>query len=491
MTATAWWTIEDAKAAFNLFCCVYGIGTLGMPGNFARAGPVCGVIALAFMALVNVYASVVCSRVMLKAPSSVKTFADLGEWALGPRGRLAVILSQMGVCLFVPCAFLVLGGTLLDVIIPDAFSPVMWTVLMSMSILPVTFVPTLKEGAGAALAGCIGTIAADFIALGVLVHHLYHASPASIPSPAINFDAIASTFGNLSLAYGAAIVIPDLQRQNSMPERMPRVVLVTMTLVSLLFVVIASTGYNMVGCQIPGNLLFAISGTALGFTASRGAVVLAFMAMQLHITIGFSVILHPAFFYVERLVLGLHKPTDFTAINRSDELEDDRKEDAPADKELIPEDDELSDERSTTATVESINSSEEEEARPPRHETKFIQCCLVRTAIVVALTLVSVALHDHFHDLVDLVGASSVSLSCIILPIACYINVVELGIMERFFCYFTIAVCGVLSIYVTIQSAVHMFSPPPPSEIVFPFCPPTFQTFSYTNMTHYASLPHA
>ncbi|CAK4284185.1 unnamed protein product [Aphanomyces euteiches] len=215
------------------------------------------------------------------------------------------------------------------------------------------------------------------------------------------------------------------------------------------------------------------------------------MAMQLHITIGFSVILHPAFFYVERLVLGLHKPTDFTAINRSDELEDDRKEDAPADKELIPEDDELSDERSTTATVESINSSEEEEARPPRHETKFIQCCLVRTAIVVALTLVSVALHDHFHDLVDLVGASSVSLSCIILPIACYINVVELGIMERFFCYFTIAVCGVLSIYVTIQSAVNMFSPPPPSEIVFPFCPPTFQTFSYTNMTHYASLPHA
>ncbi|KAE9142570.1 hypothetical protein PF006_g12328, partial [Phytophthora fragariae] len=32
-------TGEDCKSAFNLFCCIYGIGTLGMPGNFARAGP--------------------------------------------------------------------------------------------------------------------------------------------------------------------------------------------------------------------------------------------------------------------------------------------------------------------------------------------------------------------------------------------------------------------------------------------------------------------
>ncbi|KDO16927.1 hypothetical protein SPRG_17617, partial [Saprolegnia parasitica CBS 223.65] len=163
-----WLTLEDAKASFNLFCCVYGIGTLGMPGNFARAGPTCGALALAFMGVANVYASVVCSKVMLRAPGSVQTFADLGGWALGRHGRLAVIASQLGVCLFVPCAFLVLGGSLLDTVIPDAFSPRHWTILMAMTILPICLVPTLKEGAAAALAGCIGTIVADFLALGVL-----------------------------------------------------------------------------------------------------------------------------------------------------------------------------------------------------------------------------------------------------------------------------------------------------------------------------------
>ncbi|KAE9004996.1 hypothetical protein PF005_g16816, partial [Phytophthora fragariae] len=40
-------TGEDCKSAFNLFCCIYGIGTLGMPGNFARAGPAIAVSAMA------------------------------------------------------------------------------------------------------------------------------------------------------------------------------------------------------------------------------------------------------------------------------------------------------------------------------------------------------------------------------------------------------------------------------------------------------------
>ncbi|KAG2504200.1 hypothetical protein JM18_009397, partial [Phytophthora kernoviae] len=36
---SAFFTMEDAKASFNLFCCVCGIGSLAMPSNYARAGP--------------------------------------------------------------------------------------------------------------------------------------------------------------------------------------------------------------------------------------------------------------------------------------------------------------------------------------------------------------------------------------------------------------------------------------------------------------------
>ncbi|KAF1784595.1 hypothetical protein GQ600_13667 [Phytophthora cactorum] len=43
-------TMEGAKASFNLFCCAYGIGTLSILGNFSRAGPVLGIIGMAFIA---------------------------------------------------------------------------------------------------------------------------------------------------------------------------------------------------------------------------------------------------------------------------------------------------------------------------------------------------------------------------------------------------------------------------------------------------------
>jgi hypothetical protein len=47
--------------------------------------------------------------------------------------------------------------------------------------------------------------------------------------------------------------------------------------------------------------------TTLGFASNWGAVVLAYMFMQLHITIAFSVILNPAFYITERLFMGMHK----------------------------------------------------------------------------------------------------------------------------------------------------------------------------------------
>lgn len=99
MAKAPFFTLEDLKMAFSLFCCMCGIGTLGMPGNFARTGPVLGFFATAFMAFANIYASVSMSKVLLVAPTSVKTFSDLGEWSMGKTGRWLAVLSQDG---FVP-----------------------------------------------------------------------------------------------------------------------------------------------------------------------------------------------------------------------------------------------------------------------------------------------------------------------------------------------------------------------------------------------------
>ncbi|KAG6943493.1 hypothetical protein JG688_00017579 [Phytophthora aleatoria] len=58
-------TMEDAKASFKLFCCVYGIGTLSFSGNFSRAGPVLGIIGMPFMTFASIYGATSIYRVML------------------------------------------------------------------------------------------------------------------------------------------------------------------------------------------------------------------------------------------------------------------------------------------------------------------------------------------------------------------------------------------------------------------------------------------
>ncbi|TMW64112.1 hypothetical protein Poli38472_014229 [Pythium oligandrum] len=475
-------TGEDLKIAFNLFCCVYGIGTLGMPANFSRSGPVIAVIALLFMACANVYSSVVISKLMLIAPRSVRTFGDLGEWSMGKTGRWLVVIAQMAVCILTPCAFLVLGGTLLDGLFPGAFESWVWIILMAVLCVPVCLTPTLKEGAGAALAGCIGTLVGDIIGVALLMHGM--SGHGTIPKPDIKLEQVAMMFGNLSLAYGAGVVIPALQRQHSEPTRMPRVVFVTLTFISVLFLILASTGYSAVGCQISGNLLFTIYSnpsnplTKLGFTSDWGAVVIAYLGMQTHITIAFSVLLHPSFFIVERLFLGMHKrkPEDLEALYHA------------ADTPATGEDKlRLSSKGSVVsmADVENDHETEEEESEAYRGQAhKYIPARLVIIAICV---VASVLLRDHFLDLSDFVGASAITLSCIILPIIFYLKKMwtTVPLYEKIPGLIIVLVCLVLGVYVTIKTGKNLFNPDEvaPDAPKFAFCKAENQYEVYYNST--------
>ncbi|GAB9473740.1 Amino acid/auxin permease [Globisporangium polare] len=485
-TKKPFFTMEDAKIAFNLFCCVYGIGTLGMPGNFSRAGPVIAVIALLFMAFANVYSSVACSKVMLVAPKSVKTYGDLGEWCMGKTGRWLVLLSQVSNCLLTPCAFLVLGGTLLDSLFPDAFSDTTWIILMALLVLPVVLIPTMKEGAGAAFAGCMGTLIADVIGIAVLLHGM--SGHPAIPTPDLSFKQVATTFGNLSLAYGAGVVIPALQRQHSDPARMPRVIAITMTSISVLFLVLASSGYSAVGCQISGNLLYSIFPNAetglsrLGFRSDKGMAVLAYLFMQLHITIAFSVILHPALYILERMMLGMHQ-------RKPDDIEADALGDHVFEKVETPSEDTSRLSRISKgsvvsmADIEKVSLDEDEEMLEYRG-ANVLKYIILRICVVVVLVVASVLLKNHFLDLTDFIGASAVTLNSIILPIMFYMKVLwnKIPMWEKVPALIVVLVCFVLGCYVTYTSGKQLFNPDSTdSAILFPFCHKDEQRQLYWN----------
>ncbi|KAF0701371.1 Aste57867_8152 [Aphanomyces stellatus] len=491
-------TVEDLKMSFSLFCCVYGIGTLGMPGNYARAGYAWASVALVYMALVNIYATVCISKVLLVAPPRVRTFADLGDFCLGQVGRWLILVTQMLTCLLFPISFLVLGGFMLMTLFPSTYGMTTWIIIMGVVLLPICLIPTLKEGAFAAAAGSAGTILADAIALYLLVDNMTPIPPGlHPPDPALTFKGVAIIFGNLSLAYGAGIVIPALQRQHSQPERMPRVIVVTLTLISLLFLVVAVTGASVVGCQIPGNLLFAITGSSLGFTASRGGVVLAYLAMQLHVTIAFGVIITPGFYILERCVLGFHQ--------QQPQVSESLNEDAAGHEEDAPGYDELDTPRAPTTTkhdasptADGFSDDRDTDTRAYQEPGVYPKVAALRIVVLAACVAIACAWKDRLLDLLDFTGASCIALSCIVLPIVFYLRHFGAAVSwpERLWAYTAIIVSLFLAVYVSVVSAQPLFSPDPTPPVTwdnvkFPFCPPTssYARIVYTNVSYHAHVP--
>ncbi|KDO26042.1 hypothetical protein SPRG_08695 [Saprolegnia parasitica CBS 223.65] len=465
-------TVEDMKMCFSLFCCVYGIGTLGMPGNYARAGYGWATVALVAMAAINIYATWCISHVMMVAPRSIRTFGDLGEWSMGCFGRWITNIAQMLVCVMVPIMFLVLGGIIFTIMFPSSFEDSTWIIIMGITLLPVCLIPTLKEGAGAAAAGALGTIIADGIALGLLVYNLNDVNEGlSPPTPNLSFEQVTTVFGNLALAYGAGIVVPTLQREHSDETRMPRIIVVTLTLVSVCFLIVSITGVSVAGCQIPGNLLFAISGPKLNFTANRGGVILTMMAMQLHITIAFAVVIFPAFFIAERIVLGLHKVT----IERSEPM---NYNDIETPNVELPE---------KTSQLEPIEYPSHDAASDYAAPGAYVKAAILRIIIIVITVVVAIAWKDNFGDLLDFVGASSTSLSCMILPICFYLKTFWKTIkpLEKAGAVLAVLVCVALAIYVSINTGKVLFKTVEASKVPFPFCAAEYQNYVYTNRTHY------
>ncbi|CAK4643404.1 unnamed protein product [Aphanomyces euteiches] len=485
-------TVEDLKLTFSLFCYIYGIGTLSMPKNYARAGFLWATIALLFMAAANIYATLCISKILLVAPKRVRTFADLGEFCMGKFGRWSIFITQMLTCFLGPIVYLVLGGSILEIIFPNSYGEVTWIILMGFSLLPVALIPTMKEGAFAAAAGALGTILADGIALYLLVSNMTPIPDGlKTPKPDVNFGDVASVFGSLAFAYSPGIVIPALQREHSEPSRMPRVILVTLGIISVLFLTVAITGVSFVGCQIPGNLLFSVAGapTALGFTANRGGVILACLFMQLHITIAYAVTSNPMFHMLEQIIFGLHKQPAIT-----DE------EGGAFGAITTPQDNATTEKGIEQVDSVIVNEDHERDAQTYRQPGVYPKIAAMRIVVVAASVTLACVWKNHMSDVLDFTGASCIALCCMILPIVFYLKVFgrtnKVGKLEWVFAVVVVLITIFLGVHETYQSAKPLFNPQPAAAnagswdaVKFAYCPAgsSYQRMVYTNVSFHAN----
>ncbi|RLN53036.1 hypothetical protein BBJ29_009353 [Phytophthora kernoviae] len=279
-------------------------------------------------------------------------------------------------------------------------------------------IPMLKGGAGVAFAGCTGTITADVIRSAVIMYGMR--GHPSVPPPQLRFEQIAGMFGSLSLAYNAGIVIPSLQRQHSDPSRIPRVVFATMGFISCLFLILASTAYSAVGCQITGNLLYSI---------------------------------YP---------------------------------DSSTGKDHIINDDRRSSKMSCISNADAenpYNGDFEAEAAEYRGANAF-KYIVFRITMIVALVILSIVLKDHFSDMVNFVGASSITLISIVLPIVFFLRKLwhSIPMWEKAPALSVVVVCSLLGCYVMYTSGKALFAPSD-SDTAFPYYDSEYENEIYYNNT--------
>jgi len=234
-------------------------------------------------------------------------------------------------------------------------------------------------------------------------------------------------------------------------------------LVTALFIAMAWSGYSAVGCQISGNLLFNVfpdstGVTSLGLHARFGSAVIAYLFMQLHVTIAFAVVLYPAFYNAERLVLGMHRGPAESIAESGNEMLPYRASGTPKD--------------STKLSSVADDHARHDDGADYKGAGAVVKYTVLRISIVAVLVVVGIVLQDKFIDLSDFVGASCVTCCAIVLPILFYHKKMghQLPLYERVLGMTVALICTVLGIYVTYKTGKNLFAPDASDGIKFPFC---------------------
>ncbi|TYZ66015.1 hypothetical protein PybrP1_010406, partial [[Pythium] brassicae (nom. inval.)] len=134
------------------------------------------------------------------------------------------------------------------------------------------------------------------------------------------------------------------------------------------------------------------------------------------------------------------------------------------------------------ADIEKESFDDEAEAREYRGANAF-KYIVLRVVVIAVLVALSVALKDDFLDLTDFVGASAITVSCIILPIVFYLKKLwsKIPMYEKVPAILVVLVCCVLGVYVSYNTGKVLFGDPDTSAPPFPFCAPEFETAIYYN----------
>ncbi|ETV89816.1 hypothetical protein H310_15347 [Aphanomyces invadans] len=189
---------------------------------------------------------------------------------------------------------------------------------------------------------------------------------------------------------------------------------------------------------------------------------------------------------MERVIFGLHKNNFALETEVEAGYE---KTDTPAEKDAEP----------LAENAIAALEAHDRDAATYRLPGVYPKVAALRIVIVVATVAIACAWEERLLDLLDFTGASSIAVSCMIMPIVFYLKQFgnRIGVVEKIWAYFAVIVSLVLGAYVTYISADPLFNPPSGpapkptwDNIKFPFCPAdsSYARITFTNVSYHQNF---
>lgn len=262
-------TIGCFKSTVNLVLTAVGVGVLALPLAIAQSGWAMGVLLLLVTwALSQFMMHLLWKCIMTERRRGVvvmDSYGSVGEAALGKPGRYLVsVATYIGLSAICVIILILLGGGLFS--ITGTLTRHAWIRIAALCILPLSWLPSLKEIGVLSAVGVVGVCLVGIVVLAASIS-LSDADRGDISPMPASPSGLAMSFIEFMNSFTVAPVIPTIIAGMKTPAKFPKVSAYAFAIISLCFAVIGFAGYAGWGDQLlesDGNIISVISGTANG-----------------------------------------------------------------------------------------------------------------------------------------------------------------------------------------------------------------------------------
>lgn len=288
-----WWQYWEHEikgspmlGAFNIICCVVGVGLLGLPYALSQSGWIGAPLLIVTCAMAT-YTCVIMGDAMQAVPGCT-SYGDLGQAAYGHRGSWLVCIQQHMTLIGVAAIFLVVLASGLKQVFPATF-PNCSDNIMTVGFI-VTFHIFLHKMNEIAILSAFNLIVAIMITVVVCYESFHNSLPAAntvmvntVHDDAYNYQFLIA-FPTIAFAFGCHTIIPAIHEELKDKSTYRPMCYVSMPITLLMYLPVAVIGYWAFGDKVADPIFKNFDSAVINF------VILLLLA---HVVMSYAIIMNP------------------------------------------------------------------------------------------------------------------------------------------------------------------------------------------------------